>query len=127
MASGMLCMQTSSLCVLWYRQLLLFLFGTCRQLHTACIQDAAELYERAGLHEKAATIYIQCRAFALAEPLMTLITHNPKLQLEFAKAKESKYAPQGRGTVLTFPLAFAQALESNPHFSSCILHANGVK
>ena len=56
------------------------------------MQDAAELYERAGLHERAATIYIQARAFALAAPLMALITHNPKLQLEFAKAKESKCA-----------------------------------
>ncbi|KAL3149725.1 hypothetical protein ABBQ38_013551 [Trebouxia sp. C0009 RCD-2024] len=53
-------------------------------------QDAAELYERAGLHDRAATIYIQARAFALAAPLMALITHNPKLQLEFAKAKESE-------------------------------------
>lgn len=59
----------------------------------ACTQDAAELYERAGLHERAATIYIQARAFALAAPLMALITHNPKLQLEFAKAKESKCVP----------------------------------
>lgn len=54
------------------------------------MQDAAELYERAGMHEKAATIYIQGRAFGLAAPLMALITHNPKLQLEFAKAKESE-------------------------------------
>ncbi len=54
------------------------------------MQDAAELYERAGMHEKAATIYIQGRAFGLAAPLMALITHNPKLQLEFARAKESK-------------------------------------
>ena len=54
------------------------------------LQDAAELYERAGMHEKAATIYIQAGAFGLAAPLMALIMHNPKLQLEFAKAKESK-------------------------------------
>ena len=54
------------------------------------LQDAAELYERAGMHEKAATIYIQAGAFGLAAPLMALITHNPKLHLEFAKAKESK-------------------------------------
>lgn len=60
-------------------------------MDAACLQDAAELYERAGLHEKAATVYIQCRAFALAAPLMALITHNPKLQLEYAKAKESKH------------------------------------
>ncbi|KAL0053124.1 hypothetical protein WJX82_001225 [Trebouxia sp. C0006] len=54
------------------------------------LPDAAELYERAGMHEKAATIYIQGRAFGLAAPLMALITHNPKLQLEFARAKESQ-------------------------------------
>ena len=55
------------------------------------VQDAAELYERAGMHEKAAIIYIQGKAFGLAAPLMALITHNPKLQLEFARAKESKF------------------------------------
>lgn len=54
------------------------------------MQDAAELYERAGMHEKAAIIYIQGGAIGLAAPLMALITHNPKLQLEFARAKESK-------------------------------------
>lgn len=60
------------------------------QMMTAVMtmQDAAELYERAGLHEKAAAIYIQANAFALAAPLMALIPYNPKLQLEFAKAKE---------------------------------------
>ena len=52
------------------------------------MQDAAELYERAGLHEKAAAIYIQAKAFALAAPLMALIPYNPKLQLKYAKAKE---------------------------------------
>ena len=54
------------------------------------MQDAAELYEKAGMHEKAAAIYIQGRAFALAAPLMALIKHNPQLQLEYAKAKESE-------------------------------------
>ncbi|KAL0039283.1 hypothetical protein WJX79_001413 [Trebouxia sp. C0005] len=54
------------------------------------LPDAAELYERAGMHEKAAIIYIQGGAIGLAAPLMALITHNPKLQLEFARAKESQ-------------------------------------
>ncbi len=64
------------------------------------VQDAAELYERAGMHEKAATIYIQGRAFGLAAPLMALITHNPKLQLEFARAKESKLCGHSYETLL---------------------------
>ena len=110
MTSGMLCMQTLSLRAFATGTLLLFLHSTCEQLNVACMQDAAELYERAGLHEKAATIYIQCRAFALAAPLMALIAHNPKLQLEFAKAKESKFTSKGRLTVLTCPLAVTQAL-----------------
>ena len=42
------------------------------------------------MHEKAASIYIQTKAFALAAPLMRHIAHNPQLQLQFAKAKESK-------------------------------------
>lgn len=86
-------MQTLSLCAFDTDRLLC---STCEQLVAAWAQDAAELYERAGLHEKAATIYLQCRAFALAAPLMALITHNPKLQLEFAKAKESEYAFTGK-------------------------------
>ena len=54
------------------------------------MQDAAELYDKAGMYEKAAALYIQGRAFALAAPLMALIKHNPQLQLVYARAKESK-------------------------------------
>lgn len=56
------------------------------------LQEAAELYERGGMPEKAASIYIQTKAFALAAPLMRYIAHSPQLQLQFAKAQESKHA-----------------------------------
>lgn len=102
--------QTVSLCAFDTDHLLC---RTCRQLVAAFMQDAAELYERAGLHEKAATIYIQCRAFALAAPLMALITHNPKLQLEFAKAKESELCAQRQTKSSTCLLAFAPLLHAN--------------
>lgn len=63
------------------------------KLGFAWLQEAAELYERGNMPEKAASIYIQTRAFALASPLMSLITHNPQLQLQFAKAKEGISCP----------------------------------
>lgn len=57
------------------------------------MQDAAEMYERGGLFERAATIYIQNKSFAAVAPLMAKIS-SPKLHLQYAKAKEGegKYA-----------------------------------
>ena len=52
-------------------------------------QDAAELYESAGLYEKAASVYIQAKSFHQAAPLMARIT-NPRLHLLFGKAKEKE-------------------------------------
>lgn len=52
-------------------------------------QDAAEMYEQAGMSEKAAGIYITARNWAAAAPLMARVT-SAKLQLQFAKAKESE-------------------------------------
>jgi hypothetical protein len=52
-------------------------------------QEAAELYEKAGLFEKAATIYIQTKNFSAATPLMAKVT-STKLLLQYAKAKEAE-------------------------------------
>ncbi|GAQ81709.1 hypothetical protein KFL_000880240 [Klebsormidium nitens] len=52
------------------------------------MQDAAELYERGGQEEKAASIYIATRNFAAAQPLLARISA-PKLHLQYAKAKEA--------------------------------------
>ena len=51
-------------------------------------QDAALLYEKGELYEKAASIYIQTKKFEDAEPLMKNITA-PKLHNQFAKAMEA--------------------------------------
>mmetsp|Transcript_37661 Transcript_37661/g.118764 ORF Transcript_37661/g.118764 Transcript_37661/m.118764 type:complete len:1376 (+) Transcript_37661:207-4334(+) len=57
------------------------------------LHDAAELYERGGLFEKAASIYIATKSFAQAQPLMARIS-TPKLHGQYARAKEAegKYA-----------------------------------
>lgn len=57
------------------------------------LQDAAEMYERGTMYEKAAMIYIQSKNFTAAAPLMAKIA-SPKLHIQFAKAKEAegKYA-----------------------------------
>jgi WD repeat-containing protein 19 len=52
-------------------------------------QDAAEMYEQAGMAEKAAGIYIAARNWAAAAPLMQRVT-SAKLQLQYAKAKEGE-------------------------------------
>lgn len=52
-------------------------------------QEAAELYQHGGQLEKAASIYIQTKAFSLAKPLMSRI-NSPKLQLQYARAKEAE-------------------------------------
>ena len=51
--------------------------------------DAAELYQKAGQLERAATLYISNKAFALAAPLMTKVA-TPKLHVLFARAKEAE-------------------------------------
>lgn len=61
--------------------------GILKQMHQS--QDAAEMYEQAGMAEKAAGIYIAARNWAAAAPLMARVT-SAKLQLQYAKAKESE-------------------------------------
>eukprot|EP00879_Flechtneria_rotunda_P029705 GHRR01032146.1.p1 GENE.GHRR01032146.1~~GHRR01032146.1.p1 ORF type:complete len:223 (+),score=87.94 GHRR01032146.1:179-847(+) len=51
--------------------------------------EAAEMYEAAGMIEKAASIHIASKNFAAAQPLMAQVT-SAKLQLQYAKAKESE-------------------------------------
>lgn len=53
------------------------------------LSEAAEMYERAGQYERAASIYIQTKNFNAAGPLMARITSS-KLQLQYAKAKEAE-------------------------------------
>eukprot|EP00026_Physarum_polycephalum_P003547 Phypoly_transcript_03560.p1 GENE.Phypoly_transcript_03560~~Phypoly_transcript_03560.p1 ORF type:complete len:493 (+),score=71.34 Phypoly_transcript_03560:931-2409(+) len=51
--------------------------------------EAAQLYERAQLYDKAVSIYIRTKNYNLAAPLMSKIT-SPKLHCEYAKAKEDQ-------------------------------------
>jgi WD repeat-containing protein 19 len=64
----------------------------CAQLLEALKQgpDAAALYEKAGLWDRAGSIYIQAGKFAQVKPLMDAgrIT-TPKLYIQYARAKES--------------------------------------
>eukprot|EP00163_Fabomonas_tropica_P013367 TRINITY_DN2487_c0_g1_i2.p1 TRINITY_DN2487_c0_g1~~TRINITY_DN2487_c0_g1_i2.p1 ORF type:complete len:1366 (-),score=364.25 TRINITY_DN2487_c0_g1_i2:113-4210(-) len=53
------------------------------------LTDAAALFEKADMDEKAAAIYIQLKNFVAAAPLMANIT-TPKLHILFARAKESQ-------------------------------------
>lgn len=57
-------------------------------LSVSCPQ-AAVLYERAGLWEKAAAIYIQIKAFAQAARIMGQVTL-PKLHSQYAKVRQHK-------------------------------------
>ena len=52
-------------------------------------QESAEMYERAGQYERAASIYIQTKNFTAAAPLMAKVSSS-KLQLQFAKSKEAE-------------------------------------
>ena len=51
--------------------------------------DAAELYQKAGEFERAASIYVGAKAFHLAKPIMEKVS-SPKLHLQYARAKESE-------------------------------------
>merc|ERR1719197_1487164 len=53
--------------------------------------EAAQLYEKAGAYDRAASLYILDLNFDAAEPLMAKIT-TPKLHMQYAKAKESRGA-----------------------------------
>ncbi len=51
-------------------------------------QEAAVLYDRVDMSEKAAQIFMKVRNLSMAGPLLAKIK-SPKLQLEYAKAKEA--------------------------------------
>ena len=52
-------------------------------------QEAAKLYQKGGLVEKAASIYIQMKMFSAAAPLMDQTT-SPSILIMVAKAKEQE-------------------------------------
>lgn len=53
------------------------------------LPEAADLYLKAGLTERAATIHIASKSFAAAAPLMAKVT-SAKLQVAYGKAKEAQ-------------------------------------
>lgn len=53
------------------------------------LPEAADLFERCGLHERAATIHIAAKNFAAAAPLMAKVA-SARLQLAYAKAREAQ-------------------------------------
>jgi WD repeat-containing protein 19 len=53
------------------------------------LQEAASLYEKAGMLEKAAGIYIAAKNFTAAAPLMAQVS-SPQLQRQYARAKEAE-------------------------------------
>jgi WD repeat-containing protein 19 len=55
----------------------------------ATLSEAAALYERAQLYEKAAAIYIQIKSFSQAARIMSLVTL-PKLHSQYGKACETE-------------------------------------
>lgn len=61
--------------------------GVCEQMKQWT--EAAKLYQKGGLVEKAASIYIQMKMFSAAAPLMDQIT-SPSILIMIAKAKESE-------------------------------------
>jgi len=61
--------------------------GVCEQMKQW--QEAAKLYQKGGLVEKAASIYIQIKMFSAAAPLMDQIT-SPSILIMVAKAKEAE-------------------------------------
>lgn len=67
------------------------LWKACAQIleSTGHPPEAAELFERCGLYEKAAAIHIASKNLAAAAPLMARVA-SPKLQLAFAQAKEAQ-------------------------------------
>lgn len=56
------------------------------------LPEAADMYERAGLVEQAASIHIGCKNFAAAQPLMARVA-SAKVQQQYAKAKEAEGRP----------------------------------
>lgn len=61
--------------------------GVCEQMKQW--NEAAKLYQKGGLIEKAVSIYIQIKMFSAAEPLIGQIT-SPTILIMVAKAKEAE-------------------------------------
>ncbi|KAA3676291.1 WD repeat-containing protein 19 [Paragonimus westermani] len=52
-------------------------------------QEAASLYELAGLYEASATVYLRCKSYKQAGELLKRIPNAPRLHLQYAKAREA--------------------------------------
>merc|ERR1719287_349787 len=79
--------------------------------------EAAQLYEAAGDHDQAASLYILDLNFEAAAPLMSKI-HTPKLHMQYAKAKES------RGSYREALVAYERARDLDSVVRLCLDHLN---
>ncbi|KAG5445532.1 WD repeat-containing protein 19, variant 2 [Clonorchis sinensis] len=52
-------------------------------------QEAASLYEMAACYEAAITVYLRCKNFRRAGELLRRVANAPRLQLQYAKAREA--------------------------------------
>ncbi|KER26661.1 hypothetical protein T265_13963, partial [Opisthorchis viverrini] len=52
-------------------------------------QEAASLYETAACYEAAITVYLRCKNFRRAGDLLRRVANAPRLQLQYAKAREA--------------------------------------
>jgi WD repeat-containing protein 19 len=68
------------------KNLIIEIAGVCEQMKQWT--EAAKLYQKGGLVEKAASIYIQLKMFTEANPLIDKIS-SPAILVLFAKAKET--------------------------------------
>jgi WD repeat-containing protein 19 len=79
--------------------------------------EAAQLYEKAGAYDKAASLYILELNFDAAAPLMVKIT-TPKLHQQYAKAKES------RGSYREAVVAYERAKDMDSVIRICLDNLN---
>lgn len=52
-------------------------------------QDAASLYEKAGHYEAAVSVYLRMKNYRRAGDLLSRVVNAPRLQLQYAKAREA--------------------------------------
>jgi WD repeat-containing protein 19 len=69
------------------KNIIIDIAGVCEQMKQW--QEAAKLYQKGGLMEKAVSIYIQIKNFKAAEPLISQIA-SPTILIMVAKAKEAE-------------------------------------
>ena len=69
------------------KNIIIDIAGVCEQMKQW--NEAAKLYQKGGLMEKAVSIYIQIKMFSAAEPLINQIT-SPTILIMVAKAREAE-------------------------------------